>query len=60
MTDCIIYPAVSHPPKRRWTWTIPTTIIVGGVLSAAYGQDIINRSRSHASRGRALLILCKP
>jgi hypothetical protein len=32
MTDSIIgYRAVSHPPKRRWTWTIPT-IIVGGAI----------------------------
>ena len=30
MPDCI-YRAVSHPPKRRWTWTIPT-IIVGGAI----------------------------
>jgi hypothetical protein len=30
MTDCTIgYRAVSHPPKRRWTWT---AIIVGGAI----------------------------
>lgn len=30
MTDCISYPAVSHPPKRRWL--IPA--IIGGAIVA--------------------------
>jgi hypothetical protein len=43
MTDSIIgYRAVSHSPKRRWTWIIPAIIvgtIVGGLWAGHHQPE---------------------
>jgi hypothetical protein len=36
MSDCAIsYSAVSHP-RRRWTWTIPTIVVVGTIVGGLW------------------------